>query len=145
MLQKHEGRKKLMFKKTFKGGVHPDDGKRYAKDASYRTYLPQGELVFPMSQHIGKPAKPLVKKGDTVLAGQLIGEADGFVSANIVSSCSGTVKAVENRRTASGAKVMSVVIENDGQYTPAEGIGAERDYKTLGKEEILESIKKAEL
>ena len=132
-----------MFKKTFKGGVHPDDGKRYAKDASYRTYLPQGELVFPMSQHIGKPAKPLVKKGDTVLAGQLIGEADGFVSANIVSSCSGTVKAVENRRIASGAKVMSVVIENDGQYTLAEGIGAERDYKTLGKEEILGSIQKA--
>ncbi len=132
-----------MFKKTFKGGVHPDDGKRYAKDASYRTYLPQGELVFPMSQHIGKPAKPVVKKGDTVLAGQLIGEADGFVSANIVSSCSGTVKAVENRRTASGAKVMSVVIENDGQYTLAEGIGAERDYKTLGKEEILGSIQKA--
>ncbi len=60
-----------MFKKTFKGGVHPDDGKRYAKDASYRTYLPQGELVFPMSQHIGKPAKPVVKKGDMVLAGQL--------------------------------------------------------------------------
>ena len=137
MLQKHEGRKKHMFKKTFKGGVHPDDGKRYAKDASYRTYLPQGELVFPMSQHIGKPAKPVVKKGDMVLAGQLLGEADGFVSANIVSSCSGTVKAVENRRTASGAKVMSVVIENDGQYTLAEGIGAERDYKTLGKEEIL--------
>ena len=71
MLQKHEGRKKHMFKKTFKGGVHPDDGKRYAKDASYRTYLPQGELVFPMSQHIGKPAKPVVKKGDMVLAGQL--------------------------------------------------------------------------
>lgn len=132
-----------MFKKTFKGGVHPDDGKRYAKDASYRTYLPQGELVFPMSQHIGKPAKPVVKKGDMVLAGQLLGEADGFVSANIVSSCSGTVKAVENRRTASGAKVMSVVIENDGQYTLAEGIGAERDYKTLGKEEILGSIQKA--
>ena len=143
MLQKHEGRKKHMFKKTFKGGVHPDDGKRYAKDASYRTYLPQGELVFPMSQHIGKPAKPVVKKGDMVLAGQLLGEADGFVSANIVSSCSGTVKAVENRRTASGAKVMSVVIENDGQYTLAEGIGAERDYKTLGKEEILGSIQKA--
>ncbi len=84
-----------------------------------------------------------LKKGDTVLAGQLIGEADGFVSANIVSSCSGTVKAVENRRTASGAKVMSVVIENDGQYTLAEGIGVERDYKMLGKEEILGSIQKA--
>ena len=63
MLQKHEGRKKLMFKKTFKGGVHPDDGKRYAKDASYRAYLPQGELVFPMSQHIGKPAKAAMKEG----------------------------------------------------------------------------------
>ena len=67
-------------------------------------FLPSGDLVFPVNQHIGKPAKPIVKKGDAVLAGQLIAEADGFVSANIVSSCSGTVKAIEERHTTSGGR-----------------------------------------
>ena len=82
-----------MFKKTFKGGVHPDDGKRYAKDASYRTYLPQGDLVFPMSQHIGKPAKPLVKKGDHVNLGQKIGDGPGLC-VPVHASVSGTVVSV---------------------------------------------------
>ena len=55
-------------------------------------------MVFPLLQHIGKPAKPLVKKGDDVLVGQRIGEADGLISAHVISSCSGKVKAVEKRR-----------------------------------------------
>ena len=92
-----------MYKKTFFGGVHPDDGKELAKEAPYRVYLPKGELIFPLSQHIGKPAKPVVQKGDAVLAGQIIAEADGFVSANIASSVSGTVKAIEPRRNVMGA------------------------------------------
>ena len=57
--------------------------------------IPKGEMVFPMAQHIGAPAKPLVKKGDRVLVGQKIGEAGGFISANVICSVSGTVKAVE--------------------------------------------------
>ena len=52
---------------TFKGGVHPDDGKKLTKDCPVQTYLPKGDLVYPLSQHIGAPAKPLVKKNDTVL------------------------------------------------------------------------------
>ena len=63
-----------MLRKTFKGGVHPDEGKEYAKDVPYQVYLPKGDLVFPLNQHIGKPAKPVVKKGDPVLAGQIIAE-----------------------------------------------------------------------
>ena len=50
---------------TFKGGVHPDDGKRFTKDKPVQTYLPKGELVFPLSQHIGAPAKPVVRKKKT--------------------------------------------------------------------------------
>lgn len=128
---------------TFKGGVHPDDGKRYTKDKPVQTLLPKGELVFPLSQHIGAPAKPVVKKKDQVLMGQKIAEAGGFVSADIVSSVSGTVKAVEPRLTASGMKVESIVIENDGNYTPVEGLGRYCDYTKMTKQEILDAVKAA--
>ena len=58
---------------TFKGGVHPNDGKSLAKDKAIVELLPQGDLVYPLSQHIGAPAKPVVAKGDHVLKGQKIG------------------------------------------------------------------------
>lgn len=128
---------------TFIGGVHPNDGKSFTKDSPVQKYLPKGEMVYPLSQHIGAPAKPLVKKGDQVLMGQMIAEAGGFVSANIVSSVSGTVKAVEPRLTVSGAKVQSIVIENDGNYTPVEGLGQLRDYTKMSKQEILDAVKAA--
>lgn len=105
---------------TFKGGLHPYDGKELSKDRPIAAYLPKGELVFPLSQHIGAPAVPCVAKGDRVLAGQRIADAGGFVSANIHSSVSGTVKAIEPRVTVSGAKVRCIVVENDGQYEQAE-------------------------
>lgn len=132
-----------MYKKTFFGGVHPEECKEYAKDVLFRDCPVQGEMIYPLGQHIGKPAKPVVKKGDQVLAGQVIAEADGFVSANIVSSCSGTVKAVDKRKNVLGVGQMSIVIENDGQYTPVEGIGVETDYRNLSKEEILDRVKAA--
>lgn len=133
----------LMLRKTFQGGVHPADGKEFARNEPYRTYLPKGDLVFPLNQHIGKPARPVVQKGDTVLAGQLLAEADGFVSANIVSSCSGRVKAVENRKTVAGPSVPCIVVENDGNYTLAEGVGRETDASVLTGSEILDKIKAA--
>lgn len=132
-----------MGNKTFRGGVHPVEGKELAKDVGFISYLPKGEIVLSLSQHIGKPADPVVKKGDQVLAGQIVAEASGFVSANIVSSVSGTVKAVEKRRGVAGTSSMCIVIENDGQYTLAEGIGTETDYKTLSKQEILDRVKAA--
>jgi electron transport complex protein RnfC len=129
--------------KTFKGGVHPDGHKELSKGQPVETYLPKGDLVFPINQHIGKPAKPVVAKGDEVLAGQIIAEADGFVSANIVSSCSGTVKAIEERHNASGARAMCIVIENDGKYTLAPGIGKTPHKGTLSNKDILDDIQKA--
>ena len=132
-----------MKKVTFKGGVHPNDQKTFSRDIPFTVYEPKGDLVFPVSQHIGAPAVPVVKKGDEVLAGQIIAEAGGFVSANIISSCSGKVKAIEKRTTATGTKVQSIVIENDGEFRTVEGIGTEVDYKTLTKEEILAKIKAA--
>ena len=129
--------------KTFRGGVHPDGHKEVSKNGPVEKYLPKGDLVFPVNQHIGKPAVPVVAKGDHVLAGQLIAQADGFVSANIVSSVSGTVKAIEQRTTVSGAKANCIVIENDGEYTPAPGVGEKRDPDSVSDEDIINAIKAA--
>lgn len=132
-----------MRKATFQGGTHPFDGKLLSKDKPIKKYLPKGDMVYPLSQHIGAPAKPLVKKGDAVLAGQKIAEAGGFVSAHIFSSVSGTVKAIEPRMTVSGVKVNSIVIENDGLYTQAEGIGVPRDYTKMSNQEIIAAVQEA--
>ena len=128
---------------TFKGGVHPYEGKELSEHKPVQILMPKGEMVFPMSQHIGAPATPLVKKGDKVLAGQKIGEASGFISANVISSVSGTVKAIEPRRVANGTMANSIIIENDGEYTTVEGLGADRDPATLSKEEIRAIVKEA--
>ncbi|MCR4956051.1 MAG: electron transport complex subunit RsxC [Lachnospiraceae bacterium] len=127
---------------TFKGGVHPFEGKELSKDKPVKPYLPTGDLVYPLSQHIGAPANPVVAKGDHVLAGQLIAEAGGFVSAPIYASVSGTVKAIEPRRNATSTMVPSIIIENDGEYKSVE-FNAVDDPFSLPREEILERIKTA--
>ncbi len=128
---------------TFSGGVHPYDGKNLSKDKPIVRLHPKSEMVFPMAQHIGAPANPIVAVGDAVLVGQCIGEATGFVSANIISSVSGTVKAIEPRQTVSGANLLSVIIENDGEYKTAEGFGEKRDVKALSAQEIRDIVKAA--
>ena len=128
---------------TFKGGIHPYEGKELSENKPVQELLPKGELVFPMSQHIGAPARPLVKKGDRVLMGQIIGEAGGFVSANVICSVSGTVKAVEPRLVVSGQMVDSIIVENDGLYEAVPHFGEERDYRGMYKEEIRNIIKEA--
>lgn len=132
-----------MVKGTFKGGIHPYDGKDISKDKPVEPYYPKGDVFYPMSQHIGAPAKPIVKVGDRVLVGQKIGEATGFISACVISSVSGTVKAIEPKMTVSGAVSESIIVENDHEYTTIEGFGEERDYHNLSKEEIREIIKEA--
>lgn len=127
---------------TFKGGVHPYDGKDLSKDSPIRKVTPKESLVYPLSQHIGAPASPIVAVGDTVLRGQKIAEAGGFVSAPIYASVSGTVKAIEPRRIAVGDMVNSIVIENDGEMREVEFKTTE-DIGSLSKEEIIEKIKEA--
>ena len=124
---------------TFKGGIHPYEGKEMTRDLPLEHYWPKTEMVYPVSQHIGAPASPVVKKGDRVLRGQLIAEAGGFVSAPIHSSCSGTVKAIEPRLVPTGSMVNSIVIENDGIYEEVEYKGASLD--SLSKQDILERIR----
>ena len=125
---------------TFHGGIHPYEGKELSKDKPIREYLPKGDLVYPLSQHIGAPANPIVEKGDTVKVGQKIAEAGGFVSSPIYASVSGTVKAIEPRRVITGDNVMSIVIENDGNYEEVE-FPEPKPVEVLLKEEIINLIK----
>ena len=127
---------------TFKGGVHPYDGKDLSKDKPIRELLPKGELVYPLSQHIGAPASPIVAVGDTVLRGQKIAEAGGFVSAPIYASVSGTVKKIEKRRVTVGDMVNSIVIESDGEMKEVE-YQETKDVASLSDKEIIEKIKEA--
>ena len=127
---------------TFKGGVHPYEGKELSKDKPIKRILPKDELVFFLSQHIGAPANPIVAVGDNVLVGQKIAEAGGFVSAHIYSTVSGTVKAIEPRRNNVSAMVNAIIIENDHEYKEVTYNQVE-DVTTLSRQEILAKIQEA--
>ena len=128
-----------MGKLTFKGGIHPYEGKELAKNHPIEKYLPKGDMAYLMSQHIGAPSVPCVKKGDQVLAGQKIADAGGFVSVPLHASVSGTVKGIEKRLNATGAMIDAIIVENDQQYQEVEFTPAKLE--DLTKEEILNRIK----
>ncbi len=100
--------------KTFRiGGIHPEENKITAENATNIAPLPK-QAIFPLSQHIGAPAKPVVKKGEHVKVGTLIAEAGGFVSAPIYSSVSGTVFKVDTAVDASGYRKPAIIINVEG-------------------------------
>ena len=100
--------------KTFRiGGVHPAENKLSAGSPIREAALPK-LAVFSMFQHIGAPAKPVVKKGDIVKVGTLLGEAGGFVSAPVYSSVSGKVSKVDVALDASDTRRMAVYVDVEG-------------------------------
>ena len=127
-----------MKRKTFKGGAHPYDGKKMSRECPIEILNPGDTLVYPLSQHIGAMAKPLVKAGDRVLVGQKIAEKGGFIH----SSVSGTVKAIEKRLVATGGMVDSIIVENDGMYEEAAPIFSGNPDE-LSKDEIIKIIEEA--
>ncbi len=131
-----------MKKKTFRGGVHPEYAKDITAEKSIQDLPAPEMIVISLQQHIGAPVDSLVKKGDSVLMGQLIGNSSYAVSANVHSSVSGTVVAVEPRPHISGRSVISVVIKNDGQDNPCEMI-SHSDPIQLSPQEIKDKIKAA--
>lgn len=132
-----------MGETTFFGGFHRNDGKALTKEKPIAVLFPKGDAVYPMQQHIGLPARPVVEVGDRVLVGQRIGEGGGVVSAHVLSGVSGRVKAIEERRMASGSMCQVVVVENDGAFETVEGFGKKRDYTALSKEEIRQYVRDA--
>ncbi len=133
-----------MTLRSFKNGIHPsNDGKALTKDCAIRRVTPAGEAVYPLNQHIGAPAQPCVAVGDSVLVGQAIAQPGGFVSAAICTAVSGTVKAIDNRTGLNGRAALSIVIDNDGAYTPVPTLGQPRDPANLSAEDILGIIRDA--
>lgn len=101
---------------TFRRGIHPKDNKEYSKSFPIEI-MPVGEKVYiPLSQHIGKPALPIVEKGKNVKVGTLIGQAQGFISANVHSSVSGEVLGIVDRVNSSGVMAPHIVINNDFKF-----------------------------
>ena len=132
-----------MFLKTFsKGGVHPEENK-ISHDSPIQVQPIPKTVSILLGQHIGKPASPVVSRGDEVKVGTLIAQADGFVSANIHSSVSGKVKKIETILDASGYQKPCITIQCDGEDTWEETIDRSpeiiRDIK-LSSEEIIQRI-----
>lgn len=132
-----------MFLKTFsKGGVHPEENK-ISHDSPIQVQPVPKTVSILLGQHIGKPATPVVNRGDEVKVGTLIAKADGFVSANIHSSVSGKVKKIETILDASGYQKPCITIQCDGEDTWEETIDRTpeivRDIK-LSSEEIIQRI-----
>ena len=109
--------------KRYLHGIHVAGHKSTAQMSAVKLPLPDS-VVIPMAMHIGAPAKPVVKVGDYVKTGQLIGEPGGFVSAPIYASVSGTVKKIVPMLQFMGATCQAVVIESDGQMTVADTVKA---------------------
>ena len=130
-------------RKALKKGLHLYEGKELSKDFPITSINASSVTVYPLNQHIGAPAEPLVKPGDRVLKGQMIAKAGGFVSAPVHSSVSGTVKSIENRRVVNGSSVKSIVVENDGLDEEVEGMGVKSNPDELSPQELLQKIKDA--
>ena len=113
-------------------GIKVPHKKNTADSEPVRMSVP-ATVTIPMSMHIGKPAKPIVKKGDIVTVGQLIGEPDGFVSSAIHSSVSGKVAKVDEMISSMGMKIQCITIESDGKQTLCEEIRAPKvnDFESL--------------
>jgi len=134
--------------RTFRiGGVHPEENKLSSEAATQVAKLPQ-QAIFPLSQHIGAPAKPVVKKGDKVKVGTLLAEAGGFVSAPVYSSVSGTVQKIDEVIDATGYRKPAIIVKVEGDEWE-ESIDRSDKLETLDAhpeltpEEIIERIKKA--
>ena len=129
---------------SFFGGVHPNDNKTYARDVAVQEFPEPDIVVIPMSQHIGAPCKPLVKKNDLVKKGQKIGDNQGLC-VPVHASVSGKVKAVEAKAHSSGTTMMSVVIENDHLGTLDESIQprTKEEVEALSPEELINIIREA--
>lgn len=136
---------KSQFK--FKGGIHPDYNKELSKDKAIVEMPCPAELVISMSQHLGAPAKCLVKAGDYVVKGQLIGEKNGFISVPVHASASGLVKTVEPRLGAAGGTAPAVVLDTTAPVpadlpTPNYQLPA-LDWRSATREELLKRVEEA--
>ncbi|MCP4132163.1 MAG: electron transport complex subunit RsxC [bacterium] len=132
---------KIVFA-TFKGGIHPPENKYITEDKGFTNLAIPHHCYISMQQHIGAPATPVVNVGDTVMEGQLIGRAEGFVSANVHASIPGKVVEITNTLTTYGSKP-TVIIEAEGSFSSSSASRQKDDWKTLTRDEMLNRVKDA--
>ncbi len=125
-----------MSKGSFFGGIHPPYNKDMAESCAIVEMPLPDELVVYFSQNLGAPSKPVIKKGDEVKKGQVIGEAGGFVSTPVHAPTSGKIRAVEKHPSPVGADMLAAVIIPDGLDEWVEGCNAERASSGLDRESI---------
>ncbi len=132
-----------MTVKTFSHGIHPPEFKELTADKAIESMPPPEKVVIPLLQHFGKPAKPLIQKGDEVYLAQKIGEAETLFSASVHSSVSGKVISVDNYNHPGGNPIPAVTITNDGQDRICpEGEGT-KDPFSLTPDEIRQKVREA--
>ncbi|MFH0735179.1 MAG: electron transport complex subunit RsxC [bacterium] len=127
--------------KTFKGGIHPGESKHLTEKLELEIMPNPKQVIIPLTQHLGKPAKPLVKKGDLVKQGAVIAEADGFVSAVIHSPVSGKVLKITRGAAVTGVPKDAIIIDTteDSEYE----LMLPLDPNTITGEEIRDRVKMA--
>ena len=127
---------------SFRGGIHPDPHKETTAGRAIEALPAPPTVQIPMSMHIGVPAEPLVKAGEHVKMGQKIGDTDAFVSVPVHASVSGTAKSVGMALHPNGARVMSVIIENDGQ-DELEPLARAMEWQMMTQDEMIALIREA--
>lgn len=136
----------MFSRRAFPGGVHPHEtgNGKWATNARPAVEMPEPELAaILLSQHVGAPCKSVVKTGDRVKIGQMIGEPSGAIAAPVHASISGKVKSIEPRVSAAGANAQAVVIENDHLGEWHESVTPRPNAGALGKTELLSIIREA--
>jgi electron transport complex protein RnfC len=131
--------------KSFRGGVHPDDRKRFTAAKAIEIAPVPDKVIIPVRQHIGAPCAPVVKVGDLVKKGQVIAEAGGFVSSPIHASTSGKVAEIADYPHPVFGSCSAIVIESDGQDEWVEGLPLTRDWHTMEPAAIKDAIRQAGL
>ncbi len=126
--------------RTFKGGVHPKDYKHFSNEKTIERMVLPKKVIVHVSQHIGKPSQPIVKKGDLVKTGQKISESTGFVSIPMHSSVSGKVIDIGNYPHPTGTIQKAVVIESDGKDEWIDTIEGNQNYMELSVDEMKSKI-----
>ncbi len=128
---------------SFPRGIHPPEGKVLSGGKAIESLPPPEKVLIPLLQHFGKPASPLVKKGDQVCLGQKIGEAQGLFSAHVHASVSGKVVSIDGHPHPSGNQVLTVTINNDGEDRLSSEMAEHEDPFSLSPDEIRAKVREA--
>lgn len=129
-----------MSSKTFHGGIHPKEYKELTENLAFETFPFPDEIILPLSQHLGKESKSLVKKGEDVKPGQMIAQAEGFVSAPVHSSVAGKVMSLGKEQTSSGFPKDSIVIKRNGTVESENILLEPLNTETITPDEIRERV-----